>query len=362
MDVAGRLSRIAALVFVGLELLSCAGSNGPALSASIAATPGTMFESQGAFSLELRGPLEAIFAEREGERTFRPGVISYVDASGKPVDVDVRLRIRGRSRASTSTCSFPPIRVRVKKKDARGTIFEGQRSLRLVTHCRRAPQYEQGILLEFLSYRIYNAITDASLRVRLAAIRYVDTSDEKERPLERLGFFIEDVDAAARRLDGKRLEVRRIPREKLDAALLNQYEVFQYMIGNTDFSPVGTAEEKPCCHNSVLIARKGSRPFAIPYDFDRSGLVNAPYATPHPDLSIERVTQRLYRGSCVALPELPKTFARLRDRRSSIENLFDSQPELDSRNRGRAQRYIGQFYKQLEKPDRLTKRFKKACR
>lgn len=359
--MACRLNRVAAILFAVSELLGCAGTKSRELLAAPEATPGPMFESRGGISLELRGPLEAIFAERDGERTYHPGVISYVDSSGTPVSLDVRLRIRGRSRSSAETCSFAPIRVRLRKKDARGTIFEGQRSLRLVTHCRPTSSFEQGILLEFLIYRMYNEISDASLRVRLAVVTYVDTGTET-KPLTRFGFFVEDLDAAARRLGGKRLEVERMKREKLDAARLNELEVFQYMIGNTDFSPVSGPRDKPCCHNTVLIARKGQSPFAIPYDFDRSGLVNAPYATPHPDLSIDLVTQRLYRGSCRALPELPRTFERLRERRTAIEGLLDNQVGLDSRSRGRARRYIGQFYRQLERPDRLTKRFERRCR
>ena len=233
--------------------------------------------------------------------------------------------------------------------------------MRLVTHCRSQLSYEQGILLELLAYRIFNAISDASLRVRLAAIRYVDT-DAGDDSTTRFGFFVEDVDSAARRMGGKRLEVERIKRDKLDAARLNELEVFQYMIGNTDFSPRGGPKDKPCCHNTVLVIRKGEAPFAVPYDFDRSGLVNAPYATPNPKLRIRTVTQRLYRGSCRTVPELPSTLDRFLSQRAVVDELIGTHVGLNPRSRARARRYLGEFYRELEDPDQLAKRFEKRCR
>jgi hypothetical protein len=62
------------------------------------------------------------------------------------------------------------------------------------------------------------------------------------------------------------------------------------MIGNTDWSSSGQ-------HNMKTIQlQTGTIPLA--YDFDMTGLVNAPYATVNEALSISSVTERLYRGYC----------------------------------------------------------------
>ena len=66
--------------------------------------------------------------------------------------------------------------------------------------------------------------------------------------------------------------------------------VFQYMIGNTDWSI-------KALHNIKLITFDNSRrPIPIPYDFDQSGLVNASYTLPAEHLQIKSVRERVYNG------------------------------------------------------------------
>ena len=64
------------------------------------------------------------------------------------------------------------------------------------------------------------------------------------------------------------------------------------MIGNTDWG---------CTYlqNIVLITKDSAKaPFAIPYDFDHAGIVDAPYARPAEELEISSIRERLYRGYC----------------------------------------------------------------
>ena len=62
------------------------------------------------------------------------------------------------------------------------------------------------------------------------------------------------------------------------------------MIGNTDWSEVAG-------HN-VEVLGIGGVALPVPYDFDFSGIVEAPYAVPGRSLSIKTVQDRLYRGWC----------------------------------------------------------------
>ena len=62
------------------------------------------------------------------------------------------------------------------------------------------------------------------------------------------------------------------------------------MIGNTDWSMV--------YQHNVEMLYLNSAAFAIPYDFDHSGIVNAYYAKPNPMLNIRSVRDRIYRGMC----------------------------------------------------------------
>ena len=67
-----------------------------------------------------------------------------------------------------------------------------------------------------------------------------------------------------------------------------QNALFQFLLGNTDFS---TAYQ----HNGKLLyVNKEIIP--LPYDFDMTGWVNPSYATVNTTLGISSVQDRIYRG------------------------------------------------------------------
>ena len=74
----------------------------------------------------------------------------------------------------------------------------------------------------------------------------------------------------------------------LDAPTLTRMMLFEYMIGNTDFSIWAL-------HNVRIVQDRARKLFPVPYDFDLSGFVHAPYATPDPRIGIRSVLDRLYR-------------------------------------------------------------------
>src|SRR5690606_26257310 len=99
---------------------------------------------------------------------------------------------------------------------------------------------------------------------------------------------------------------------QLDTEQASLVAVFEYLIGNTDFSMVHGARDDDCCHNIVPFSREGQDYLIIPYDFDFSGLVNAAYASPNPELPIRSVTRRLYRGLCEQNPYLESSLGKFR--------------------------------------------------
>ncbi len=57
--------------------------------------------------------------------------------------------------------------------------------------------------------------------------------------------------------------------------------LFQYMVGNTDWSAVRSGPDDRCCHNvAVFSGDGGASNSVVPFDFDQAGLVDAPYAVP----------------------------------------------------------------------------------
>jgi hypothetical protein len=146
----------------------------------------------------------------------------------------------------------------------------------------------------------------------------------------------------------------------LDANHMALVYVFQFLIGNVDWSLVRPLEEKACCHNGTLV-KTGESLLYVPYDFDLSGFVNAPYAFPPPGLQIDRVTQRRYRGFCTDREHLEQALDTIVSKRSEMYAIIRSLPVLSDKNKQRRVKYLERFFTATEDRDKLLKRFEKRC-
>jgi hypothetical protein len=300
--------------------------------------------------------------DRREDSEERPARISWNTPGGEAGSQDLQIRTRGNFRLVKRNCSFPPLRLNLKKKTTEGTLFEGQDKLKLVSVCKTRQDYwEQYVLLEYLAYRTLNVLTDLSFRVRLARVTYVDTSGDDD-PFTKFGFLIEDDSDLGHRAGGQKqdwqggqLDPRRVDPEH---AIL--VDLFQYMIGNTDWS---AAE----MHNMELVLLPDGTPFTIPFDFDFSGLVNARYASPDPSLDIRRVRQRLFRGFCPDQvgrnPDSYESVYQLfRDKKDQIYEVVRSLEGLDDGRRDNALDYFDDFYETLNDPGKIESRLMRRCR
>ena len=93
-----------------------------------------------------------------------------------------------------------------------------------------------------------------------------------------------------------------VERAQYEPEALALLDVFQYLIGNTDWSAFAGPRGEDCCHNVVPYVRADGTFVPVAYDFDASGIVNPPHAAPDQRLPIRNVRQRLYRGRCRAPP------------------------------------------------------------
>ena len=178
-----------------------------------------------------------------------------------------------------------------------------------------------------MAYQIYNALTDKSLRARLARMTYHDTSGAPSRST-RVRVFVEHFDSLAKRHDAVVWKPERFDVLDADPVEMATLDVFEYMIGNTDWSAVFN-------HNVVLIRDAAGRATAVPYDFDFSGLVDAEYASVAPELPIRDVKQRIFRGVCRPDTDWPRMFSAFQERRGAIERLTAC-PVCERRRRRRA--------------------------
>ena len=333
-----------------------------ALTASVAtAATQPLFSDDELLEVTIRAPLSTIMSERSKDEET-PGTFHFVDRDAGEVVLDVDIRTRGRFRQQKRVCPFAPLRLDFKKDQTKDTLFHKTDKLKLVTHCRdRSDRYSQGVLKEHLAYRILNAMTDGSYRVRLLRVTYVDT-DGKAKDRVNFGFLIEHDERLAKRLDMEVSDQRSTTIDALDGRHTNIGSVFQYLIGNTDFSPILGATGEPCCHNYVLLRPEGDGELlSVPYDFDMSGIVYAKHASPNPRFKIRSVRQRLYRGRCANNRYLDDTLQAFRDRRPEINRLINESPHMSDKTRDYVMDYINDFYDTINDPEAVESSLRRKC-
>jgi len=324
------------------------------------AKPNPLFADNSLLEVTITAPISTLMRKRSSEE-YVMGQLAYEDEKSGAVALEAGIRARGRFRRDRDVCSFAPLRLNFKKETTRKTLFTRTDKIKLVTHCRdKSARYSQGVLREYLAYRILNTMTDKSFRVRHLRIRYVDTDSKKADRVE-FGFLIEPDERLAKRLGMKVMDIEKTSAGALDGQHANLTSVFQYLIGNTDFSPIRGAEGESCCHNHVLIGAETGDILSVPYDFDMSGFVDATYAVPNPKFRIRNVRQRLYRGRCANNEYLDSTLQAYQDRKQDIYQLVSGFEHLTDRTRKQLIRYIDDFYATVNDPKKLDSRLKKRC-
>jgi hypothetical protein len=269
-------------------------------------------------------------------------------------EFSIKVRARGYSRR-LSLCDFPPLLLDFKKDDVNGTVFEDQNKLKLVTYCRDMERYQEYVFHEYLIYKVFNILTDTSFRVRLTHIRYIDR-DKGKAMAENFGFLIEDIDDLARRLGGEESDRLLRIHDLCDHTALDRFTVFQYMISNVDWN-IG----QPMMHNVKLITIGSGLPIPIPYDFDFCGVINTSYAAAPPNLPIQSVRQRLFRGYCRYPGEYEKALQVFLDRKGEIYSLYEDFPFLSESVKKSALKFYDQFYDVITDPKKIKRELYDAC-
>ena len=350
---AGQL-RTAAFLAFALAPASTAAAQAPPPDSEAPRRPSRLFRTDVPLTVTLAADFREVFRDRDTTLVHRkPATLAFDGDSGRVV-LPVELATRGHFRLRPSACEFPPLKVFFNKETTRRTPFGGNGALKLVTHCNKAPRYEQNVLIEHGVYRAYNRLTPLSHLSRLARITYQDTADSS-RTITRYGFFLEDDDDVARRNGGKILPMVGGELDEMDPAQLDLVTVFQYLIGNTDWSVL-------MIHNIRLVQVEG-HPYFLPlaYDFDWSGVVNASYARPDARLGTRNVRERVYRGACRKVEDLAPALARISERRDSIRDAFATLPDLDPKRRDDLLQYLDDGFRMIARPDNFRREQDHAC-
>lgn len=312
----------------------------------------TLFDDDTTLDVRLSGPLSTVISdkrERE-ERSFRISVGGH--------SFDVAVRVRGNSRVKA--CPFPPLRLNFRPPDVAGTVFDGETRLKLVTHCRNGSERSQdAVLNEYAAYRAFNLMSPSSYRVRLLKIQYEDSDGKQSRLSEsHYGFLIESDESLANRLGGTVAEVDGIRFSDLDMAQAATLSVFQYFIGNNDWSFVTSENDDVCCHNIDLL-RVEDRLVPVPYDFDLAAITRANYRMAG-RMNVSR--ERDYSGYCrVPMESLAEAVNRVQEIKDSVMDAMRRVPVLNERTLERRVDFSADYFEEAADSDALLAAFDRTC-
>jgi hypothetical protein len=308
----------------------------------LAQTPKPLFADYEPVSFTLTTRMQSIYRDRikpkEGEKDQpHPARMTFAQAGKDTLHVPVVLTVRGNFRRSASNCRYPPLYLNLPKKAMSNSVFAGQNKLKLVTPC----QTDELVVREYMVYRLFNLLTDMSFRAKLAQVTYVDSVKKKVET--HWGILLEDADDMAGR-NHARLSKVKMKAQYTDSLTMATAAVFEYMIGNTDWSV-------PFQHNMrLLVDTARTRPFVVPYDFDHAGIVEAPYANPAEQLGIASVRERIYRGPTYLPAVLNRVFARYNELKPQFYALYQSEKRLSADYARNTIRYLDEFYQIINSP------------
>lgn len=281
---------------------------------------------------------DALTADSRSEEKF-PATLNYKDADGALQSWDIKVKLRGKFRRMRCE-GIPPLKIYFDKDELKTAELAKHNDFKLVNYCPEDSEIAKDLIFkEYFGYKIYNELSEESFRVQLLKITYKDT--QSSRRMKQFGFLIEDTAQLRKRIGATKYKKESanggdIPFVQAQMQLMT---VFQYMIGNSDWN---WRVEK----NMKFVAKNG-KVLAIPYDFDFSGFVNAPYAIPNSNYGLTSLTERIYLGIPEDLATIEPVLEHFKAKEENILALIKTSKLLKSSSKKEMLDYIDSFYLNL---------------
>lgn len=322
-----------------------------AYSQSANITP--LFQEQQALQLKLTSSIKDI-KKKTNDSTYLPAHLYVRNASGAWDSIAIEVRARGIFRRKN--CYFAPIRIKVKKEAAKGTILEGNKSLKLVMPCENNATKNELVMKEYTAYKMYEKISPYHFKTRLANLTFIEQDGKKSKTHELVTFLIEDDDLVAKRFNAKIMENLNLHPLRLSDTSAVKHDLFQYMIGNLDWSTT-------FLHNSKIMLQPTNRYIPLAYDFDMSGYVNPPYGVANQELGQEDIRDRIYRGFCRQEPVVQVTRQHyLKVEPDVMGALASYEKDFPPRTYTTMKQYVESFYAILKNDNDFKKKIVEGCR
>jgi hypothetical protein len=311
-----------------------------------------MFKEEKPLAIRLKVSLKKIRKETD-DTTFIASTLYYKESAQSSWD-SIPMKVRARGNFRRDNCYFVPMRIKIKKGDSKGTVFAGNKSLKLVLPCTTSKTGNSLIMKEYMCYQLYEPVTPYFFNTRLLNITLDDIDKKKTHDL--LGFFIEDDDIVADRFHAKAIDSTKVHPLGLHDTTAVRHDLFEYWISNTDWSSV-------YYHNIKLIRNENGIHIPIPYDFDMSGFVNAPYAKGSAELGTTDSRTRVYRGFCRAEPlvqHVRSEYLALEPKMNEIIGQYQS--SFDPKEFTSIKRYSDEFFTILKGDQLFKENILQKCR
>lgn len=312
-----------------------------------------LFESSTPIVCTLKTDLKK-FQKEKYEEKYQKAEFIYFDGTST---VSKKIRIKSRGVVRKKICAVPPIRLKFQKKQRGDESIAIQARVKMVTHCNYNQEYINYLMKEYLTYKTYSLLTPYSFKVRLIQITYIDTG-RKNKAYSTWGFLIEPIELLAERMESIPIKMDQLGIHYTDSSTTDLLTMWQYMIGNTDWSVVGR-------HNVKLVKSidfNQPAPIPIPYDFDYAGLVDSYYAVPGDGLGIDNVRERLFLGPCRDLNDYQTAASTILNKKNEIIELINNFEYLKEREKREMISYLDSFFQSIEKPAFIKYHIDTDCR
>ncbi len=264
--------------------------------------------------------------ENQGEITVTSGSESF--------SLPVKLTVRGKFRRRV--CDLPPLELNLPKGKLKDLGFKKADKYKLVTHCLNTGSAILYLKREYLIYQLYQRLDSMSYGAVLFPVKYIDQSSGAE--IKSYAMILESHEELEDRLDEDWCDCMGIQVDSIEPYHYELVNFFQFMVGNNDMNMMIE-------HNVRFVEGKsGPGKIPIPYDFDFSSFVGAPYA--HPGLSISDLRHSIRKGhNKMAFEDVKTVFVNKKDDFLKVIESFDLLPKGQ---RKKSKRFISKFYKVID--------------
>jgi hypothetical protein len=311
-----------------------------------------LFGNDEVIQITFSGNISELMKDRGEDPQYHEFKLSYQDSDKSVIELPVRIKVRGHFRKLKENCNYPPLLLNFSKETSKNSIFSEQDKLKLVTPCRD----EKYVVREYLVYKMYNLITPRSFRARLVKFN-MQGNDPKTKNIEPLyGILLEEEDQMAKRNNSFIVEGKIIKPGQTEKDDFLNMAVFEYLIGNTDWSVQYYQNVKLIASDSL------SEPSTVPYDFDHAGIVGAPYALPAPQLELSSTRERRYRGYCVKeMSQFESVLMKYNQLKDGIYKVYTENTLIEESYLKSTVKYLDDFYKTINDPKKLKSEFQYPC-